>query len=203
MTYLTDSLQSDWLQEGKWALDKIESSEGTEAFQSAAAICPEFGIFYSGWSNYLRAKLYSALPINGVIDSASFVTACIRIAKCFGQSTTPYLKTYASASWPADNFTAIASLVLHDRLLTPRFATLISSWLDSVDTRLDPQTDLVPHSVNAYTGVPDEGARGCSQTLIIRLLFEIDSCRACTHYNNFQRQFVTTFLGIPAHTGIP
>jgi hypothetical protein len=198
MTSLPDSVRYDWLEEGKWALDNIESPKGTEAFQTASTICPEFGIFYCGWSNYLRAKLFSVQPVNGVVDSATLASACTGIAECYSRSATPFLQTYSSASWPADNFPAIASLAIYDRVLTPRFEELILTWLNSVDTHLDPQTGLIPHSVQSYTGKTDEGTRGCSQALIIRLLFEIDSARACMYYNNFHRQFVTTFLGMPA-----
>ncbi|TCM51817.1 hypothetical protein [Kribbella sp. VKM Ac-2568] len=91
-------------------------------------------------------------------------------------------------AWPVDSTVAIASLRLHDHLVTPRFQPTVSRWLDGVKTRLDPATGLMPHQVTPVS----TGARATSQSMIHRFLVEIDPDFARSQYGIFREKFVTS-----------
>jgi hypothetical protein len=119
------------------------------------------------------------------------------LAKSFHDSPTPFLPSYPGQAWPVDSVVAVAALCLHDRLLRPRFIETINKWLLNVQLYLDPATGLIPHSVNPESGLPIQGARGSSQSLINRFLLEIDPHWGLEQYTLFRQQFVSTFFGIP------
>jgi hypothetical protein len=91
---------------------------------------------------------------------------------------------------------AIASLRLHDRLLTPSYDVTVIRWLANVQARLDPATQLMPHTVDADTGAPTSGAQGTSQSVIARFLPEIDPDFARQQYTRFRTWFLAAPLGL-------
>lgn len=185
------------LTEARSALQRINSPAGTAIF--AKNTNPTYGIFHAGWSTWLQGNIL-ALQHGQYTDAAEvtqFQERCEEIARAFRTSTTPFLCSYPKSAWPADNIVAMASLRLHDRLFTPRYDSLITHWLQEVQHRTDSSTGLIPHSVIAETGLLREGARGSSQTLMLRFLVFIDEKFAREQYTLFRQKFVTTWCGLP------
>ncbi|MGC4804384.1 hypothetical protein [Micromonospora sp. DT233] len=188
--------RAEALREARWALARLESPAGTAPFQ--AALTPAYGIFWQGWTNWLRGGVLALQPADrrDPAEAARFATASAAIGRAFDTSDSPFLPAYPGQAWPVDSTVAVASLRLHDALLPPRFAGTVSRWLDDVRQRLDPGTGLMPHRVELVTGAPTEVARATSQTMIQRFLVDIDPAFAREQYLRFRDRFVATPLGL-------
>ncbi|GAA3579777.1 hypothetical protein GCM10022419_071550 [Nonomuraea rosea] len=185
------------LREARWALARLESPEGRAPFSQD--LTPSYGVFYRGWCNWLRGGALSLQPA-GRRDPAElrrFASDSAELGKAFDDSRSPYLAAYPGQAWPVDSTVAMASLRLHDALAaSPRFAGTAARWLQSVRTRLDPRTGLLPHRAEPGTGEPAEVARGSSQSMIQRFLPGIDPAFAAGQYLRFRDRFVVTPLGL-------
>lgn len=191
------SLQQHALREAAWALQRMESPMGKAPFDSQLA--PPYGVFHTGWTALLRGAMLE-LQQPTARDTAElrhFAQQCHSLADAFANSSTPFLSSYRTMAWPADNVVAIAALQLHDHVLTARYTELIATWLQRVRERLDTATGLIPHAVEYRTGVAMEGARGSSQSLMLRFLPMIDTAFAQEQYQRYRRLFVTSFVGLP------
>lgn len=174
-------------QEARWALEHLETSQGRAPF--SAGLTPAYGVFYQGWTNWLRGGILS-LRTDPVLRER-FEESSAALASAFDAAPTPYLAAYPGQAWPVDSTVAMASLRLHDRLLPPRYGATVRRWLAGVRTRLDPATGLMPHTVDPVTGAPTSGARGTSQSIIQRFLTDIDPAFAREQYLRFRSLFVT------------
>ncbi|AGZ44949.1 hypothetical protein [Actinoplanes friuliensis] len=172
--------------EARWALSRLETPAGREPF--SASLTPAYGVFYQGWTNWLRGAVLSLRPDPAL--QRDFETASAALAAAFDASPTPYLAAYPGQAWPVDSTVAIASLSLHDKILPPRYAPTRARWLAGVRDRLDPVTGLLPHTVDVRTGAPTSVARGTSQSIIQRFLVDIDPAFARSQYELFRSQFV-------------
>ena len=173
-------------EEARWALARLEAPAAQAPF--SAGLTPAYGVFYRRWLNWLRGGILSLGPDAGLRER--FEASSAALAKAFDAAPTPYLTAYPGQSWPVDSTVAIASLRLHDRLLTPRYGTTVTRWLDGVRARLDPVTGLMPHTVDPTTGAPTSTARGTSQSIIQRFLVDIDPAFARSQYLRFRSLFV-------------
>lgn len=186
------------IQEALFAYDEINSEKARWTFDRD--LIPEYGIFYGGWKNYLLSKLLSVdTTFHGhekYIEE--FKSQCDQITHAIHISKSPYLQSYKSQSWPADMFIAVASLSNYDKIFKPKYHTEIDNWIQDVLQRLDPATYLIPHKVDAETGKSIEGSRGCSMSLILRMLAEIKPELAQEQYKFFKTNFVTTTFGLPS-----
>ncbi|MEV6595652.1 hypothetical protein AB0M36_02185 [Actinoplanes sp. NPDC051346] len=174
-------------QEARWALERLESPAGRAPF--SAGLTPAYGVFYQGWTNWLRGGILSMRPDPALRER--FEASSAALAAAFDAAPTPYLVAYPDQAWPVDSTVAIASLRLHDKLLPPRYAATVTRWLDGVRSRLDPVTALMPHAVDPVTGAPASVARGTSQSMIQRFLVDIDPAFAREQYLRFRSTFVT------------
>jgi hypothetical protein len=190
-------LRDSALQRARHALQQLESPEGRRPFP--ADLKPSYGIFYNGWKTWLHGKIVAAqdAATRDTIEAGRFITDCEVLADAFDRSETPFLQSYRDAAWPSDALLAIAALHLHDHLFAPRFTRTIARWLAEVQQRLDPATGLLPHRVHPQTGYPIEGARGSSQSLMLRFLAEVDPEFARSQYARYRTAFLTTWLGLP------
>lgn len=191
-------LHEQALEEARWALERLDSPAGRAAF--APTLDPPHGVFYVGWSNWLRGGILLLQPAEGrdAREVARFERDCIALAEAFERSATPFLTSYPRQAWPVDSVVGVAALRLHDRLLPPRFAATVEDWLEEAQKRLDPATGLLAHTSDPLTGEPWQGARGSSQSIIARFLLEIDPEWGHEQYALFRQHFVTTRLGVPA-----
>ncbi|MBB4760823.1 hypothetical protein ACFQFC_32230 [Amorphoplanes digitatis] len=172
--------------EARWALSRLETPAGREPF--SASLTPAYGVFYQGWTNWLRGGVLSLRPDPAL--RRDFEASSAELAAAFDASPTPYLAAYPGQAWPVDSTVAIASLRLHDKLLPPRYAGTVARWLTGVRQRLDPATGLLPHTVDPVTGAPTSVARGTSQSIIQRFLVDIDPAFARAQYLRFRSLFV-------------
>jgi hypothetical protein len=185
------------LEEANWALERLERDAARAAF--SRDLDPPYGVFYSGWSNWLRGGLLLLQPEQSrpLAQVDRFQAECQALALAFDRSPTPFLPAYPGQAWPVDSVVAIATLRLHDSLFPARFGTTTQRWLEGAQDRLDPATGLLPHRVDSQTGEALEGARGSSQSLVARFLVEVDPEWGRSQYALFRRQFVAPFLGAP------
>ncbi|GAA4251902.1 hypothetical protein GCM10022255_046340 [Dactylosporangium darangshiense] len=184
------------LREARWALSQLDGPQGTAPF--SAELAPRYGVFYAGWTNWLRGGILS-LQDPGARDAGEaerFEAASRELAAAFDASQTPFLTAYPGQSWPVDSTVAITSLRLHDRLMPQRYAGTVARWLDAARARLDPATGLLPHVTDPSTGRPLQGARASSQSVIARFLPDVDPAFAREQYLRFRELFVARPLGI-------
>ncbi len=185
------------LSESQWALERLESAQGRAVF--SAELTPPYGVFYVGWSNWLRGGILKLqTPANRNANEVErFTSELTELANAFDASETPFLQAYPSQAWPVDSTVAVAALHLHDTLFPPQFEATIKRWVEMAKTKLDPHTGLLPHRVDYRTGNLLQGTRGSSQSVIQRFLPEIDPTWASETYPIFREKFVATLLGVP------
>jgi len=186
----------DAVREARWALQRLDSPAGRAPF--SADLLPSYGVFYRGWSNWLRGGMLS-LQSGADRDPQEvrrFEDDSAALASAFDASPSPFLAAYPGQAWPVDSTVAMASLRLHDRLFSARFARTVGRWTGQVRGHLDPGTGLLPHRVDLDSGRPTEPARGSSQSIIQRFLVEIDPSFAADQYLRFRDRFVVRPLGL-------
>ncbi|MBN2004498.1 MAG: hypothetical protein JXA21_14175 [Anaerolineae bacterium] len=190
-------LHTQALEESAWALEQLDSKAGRASF--SATLDPPYGVFYVGWSNWLRGgRLMLQTPeTRDPAEVARFQSDCEALAAAFDQSATPFLNAYHSQAWPVDSVVAVATLRLHDALFPARFSNTLDRWMTAAQERLDPGTGLLPHRVDPRSGQPLEGARGSSQSIIARFLVEAYPDWGRSQYLLFRQQFLRPFLGAP------
>ncbi|GAA1034519.1 hypothetical protein GCM10009557_39440 [Virgisporangium ochraceum] len=188
--------RAEALREARWALAHLDTDAGRAPF--SAALTPSNGIFYRGWTNWLRGGVLSLQPPDrrDAGEAERFAADSAEIAAAFGAASTPFLQAYPGQAWPVDSTVAMASLRLHDTLLPPRYADTATRWVADVRARLDPATGLLPHTADPETGEAGEVARGTSQSMITRFLVEIDPTFAREQYLRFRQLYVTRPLGL-------
>ncbi|MFT4521533.1 MAG: hypothetical protein ACI8ZN_000470 [Bacteroidia bacterium] len=187
------------LAEALYSFNEINSSLAQATFHSGLE--PEFGIFYCGWRNYLLSKI---LLVDTSFENAglfihTFKAQSQEISLAMERSSTPYLASYGNQFWPGDQFVAMASLSNYNRVFEPRYKSALDAWMEDVKQWLDPFTDLVPHKVDGLTkGAIEEGARGSSIGLILRMLGDIDPKFGKDQFEFMKRSFLTTTFGLPS-----
>ncbi|MFD7614301.1 hypothetical protein [Streptomyces sp. NPDC059828] len=192
-----DTTRAEALREARWALARLDSPPGRAPFSED--LVPSYGVFYRGWTNWLRGGVLSLQPAarRDPAEVRRFTADSAALGAAFDASeSSPYLAAYPGQAWPVDSTVAMASLRLHDKLLPPRFAGTADRWLRAVRDRLDPRTGLLPHRVDLATGAPAEVARATSQSMIQRFLVDIDPSFADQQYARFRDRYVTRPLAL-------
>ncbi len=186
------------LEEALYAYNQINSSKAKSIFDQTLE--PENGIFYVGWSNYLLSKILLLDSNFNESDNykSEYIKNCNLIVRAYKQSSSPFLQSYQDQAWPADMCVAMASLKNFEKFYDNRFHSIITAWVEQVKLKVDPITKLIPHKVNATDGTTIEGARGCSISLILRLLSEIDQDFSIEQYGLYKKNFVSTTFGLPS-----
>ncbi len=186
-------LHQDALTEATWAYRQILSPEGRQPFSKDMR--PTYGAFYQGWSNYLLGKIIQCQGIENTStrELSEFKEKSKTIAKGLSDNGWNYMPSYIGMEWPADNVVALASLGLHDQLLPSSFKSDLAKWLKNVQLKLDKETGLIPHATSPQV----EGARGSSQSLMLRFLLDIDEGFALEQFEKYRKQFVTYRFGLP------
>jgi hypothetical protein len=148
--------------EARWALARLESPAGREPFD--VGLTPAYGVFYQGWTNWLRGGVLSLGPDPAL--RRDFESASAALAAAFDAAPTPFLAAYPGQAWPVDR------------------------WLAGARQRLDPATGLLSHTVDPVSGAPTSVARGTSQSIIQRFLVDVDPAFARSQYLRFRSLFV-------------
>ncbi|MFC4070016.1 hypothetical protein [Actinoplanes subglobosus] len=170
-------------EEAAWALARVESPAGRAPFDASAI--PAYGVFYAGWTNWLRGGLLTLR--DDPAERARLDADSQALAAAFDASPTPFLTAYPGQAWPCDSTVAIASLRLAG---ATRFAPTVDRWVSRARGLLDPATGLLPHHVDPTTGALVDGARGTSQAIIQRFLVDVDPVFAREQYLLFREGFL-------------
>lgn len=173
------------------ALISLNSSKGKAVFPQQ--LKPEYGIFYSGWTNYLLGK--KLILQKNTQDSILFEQQCEKIEKAYKTNPTIFLQSYVGLSWPCDNIVAIASLALHDKIYTPKYTTFITQYVQQLKINLD-KDGLIPHKTDYNTQKVIEEAKGSSQSLLLVFLKDIDEQFAQEQFTIYKRKFLTKRFGL-------
>jgi hypothetical protein len=192
------TIKQQALQEAIYAFQELNKKTTKGNFDSR--LYPEYGIFYCGWRNYLLSKILfvdSNCKNNDALKII-FKAQCDTIVDALQKSNSPYLESYHAQCWPADMCVAMASVSNHEKIFTPKYKPFIKKWLGDIKAKLDKNTTLIPHKVDYETGNTIEGARGCSISLILRLMTEIDTNFANEQYQKYMQHFATTTFGLPS-----
>ncbi|BDS13912.1 hypothetical protein [Aureispira anguillae] len=189
-------IRLEGLQEIDWALEELERSYAQELFPHT--IQPQRGIFYLGWKNYLLGQKLALQNSENweSVDRIQFEQQCAAIYTAYQTTSKVYLASYVDLAWPADNMVAVASLALYNRNLEPKYDLFIKKWIQQVKEKLDPATQLIPHEVEYENAAVREGARGCSQSLMLNFLLEIDAKFAQEQFKKYKKQFLDNRFGL-------
>lgn len=192
----TDPRREHHLDEARRAVQQVRSSQARSTFN--AQLEPPYGAFYAAWSLYLLAE-YIRSAGNDAPKAlvVSFETECERFAEAVNRSGTPFLPSYADASWPADTAVGIAALGIHDQVLEPRYAETIDFWVYRARLLLDYELDAISHAADPETGIAIGGVRGSSLALTSRVLIDADPEFAAEQYSVLRRYFVDYTWGVP------
>lgn len=199
----TLSTKTTALHEALYAYDQISSTKAKSLFDPT--LHPENGIFYLGWNNYLLSKL---LQLDSSYNGNKYYKNiynrnCELIVDALTHSSSPFLQSYQYQAWPADMCVAMASLSNYEKINDKRYHTVITNWVTEIKSKVDPRTKLIPHKVHPDNGETIEGARGCSISLILRLLSEIDADFSKDQYALYKKNFISTTFGLPSISEYP
>ncbi len=182
--------------EGRWALTRLESADGTAPF--TMSLSPRFGVFYAGWCTLLRGGILLLVPPEqrNQAELTRYRNDCAEIGAAFAKSRSPFLESYPGQCWPCDSVVAIAALRIQSAVEPGEATPTVDNWLAAASNFTDSATGLYPHRVD-IAGHAVEGPRGSSQSIIQRFLPEIDADLAARQYQSFRKNFVGTPLRIP------
>lgn len=192
------------LDQARWALSNIESDAGKAPF--ASSLDPPYGMFYVGWSNYLRSGIVAMQDNPPEVEVLALQEACDQIVDSVsrsGEAGSPFVASYPGQVWPVDAFPAMVSVKGCATLVDVSYEEPISKWLEAVaaygDATGTQSTALLPHRTEPRL----EGPRATSQTMILRFLYELDPDLAVRQYESFRAQFISHRLGLPVAIEYP
>lgn len=196
--HLPDSspIYEEGIEEISNAVHKVFSEKATYIFDESLHL--KYGAFYMGWSTYLLGeKLRIQNPSRrNVKELALFKKRCRMIAYALDTQKSPYLESYQGSAWPADGVLAVSALNTDNKYLKGNHQEVVRGWLNKVKQHLDPNTMLIPHSVDALTGETLQGARGCSQSLMLNFLYNLDPSFANQQFVKYKDLFLDKTLGL-------
>jgi hypothetical protein len=180
--------------EVEWVIERLESEAGRAPFPKEQAV--EHGVFYLGWLNRLVGGLLllQPEPERDPRRVALFHRQSEALAQAFTASPSHHLEAYPGQSWPVDNVVALTSLQLHDTLYGTGYQSVIHQFLAFARGHPDPATGLLPHSIDARTGLLREGSRGSSLVLALSFLPELDPDFARSQYRRFRKLYAIPML---------
>lgn len=187
--------RDETLREIEWALREQEKPYATAPFQATQV---PMGVFYLGQNNLLLGKYLSAFKNPSDRPAAAverFHRQSALLHDAFMASPIRHLHTYPGMCWPADNVTALTSLLVHDQLYATKYRDAYEAWKSFTTAHPDPATSMTPGMVNADTGEPVQPARGCANSWNLAMLAEFDPVYAMSQYQLFKRHFGIRRLG--------
>jgi hypothetical protein len=195
----TGQTKAKAIEEAKYAYEQINSEAGRSIFDPN--LVPAYGAFYLGWNNYLLSKwlqIDTTAPDRDHYEKVYQRQSAYLAELVAKNAGSPFFQSYVNECWPADMCVAMASLANYERVFDGRYKHVVSGWVEHITPKMDPYTGLLPHKVHATDGSVMEGARGCSISLIIRFLSEIDSGFAQQQYRLYKQNFIANTLTLPS-----
>lgn len=189
----------DARREAARAVAALESAPGTAPF--SADLRPRYGIFHAGWSLLLRARSARLAPGGGASGELRRIRAdagevAAAVSEALDHGGSPFLAAYPGQAWPVDTVVAMAALRAADEVTGSDHRALVDRWRSRASELSDPGLGLLPHRVDAESGVALDGPRGTSQSIIQRFWPVIDHRGAGASYRRFRAAFVTTEWGL-------
>ncbi len=180
--------------EATWALEQYEQPYVVGPFTTTQV---RYGVFWLGQRNLVLGQLLEILPESRrpkhLVEE--FHTNTKSLAEAFLGSPTGHLDSYPGLCWPADNVTALASLLLHDKLYSTQYRIAYEHWREWTLNNPDPHTGLPAGHLDSRTGYLLQPARGCANSWVLALLPEMDSELALDLYGLYRKYFLVTRLG--------
>ncbi len=188
------ALHAAAVREIEWALREQEKPYVIASFHPTEV---PMGVFYLGQTNLLLGQyleiLNPATRPPALVERFHKQSAALRDA--FVASPTHHLQTYPGDAWPADNVTALASLLLHDELFATHYRDAYDSWKAFTTAHADPATSMTPGMINVTLGTPAQPARGCGNSWGLALLARYDPAYARGQYAFYKKHFAIDRLG--------
>ncbi len=173
------------------AIAKINSPEAYAIF--SAELAPKYGIFYNGWKAFTIGSFFELKPElkhhSALWDD--YAATCEAIATAYDNAPTPYLESYEYGTWAGDNMVGIAAIAQYNRIDTAKYEATLRKWLHQTRQKLG----IFPQTITR-NGETDVG-RGCTESLILSLLPDIDSAFADEEYAKYTQEFKDTHFGMP------
>ncbi len=193
------------LREARWAWAELGEPHARGAFERASHLSPQYGVFYTGWRNYLLAGilLLQSEAERDQAELAIYQEQAAQIALALTAAELPFLESYPNAVWPGDTFPAVVSLHAYATLVDDRYEAVVATWLDEVQTYQTQTGTLLPHFVNAQTGAVVQPQRATSTVMLVRFLYELDQQFAEQTYRTLRAQHVAKVWGFPAALEYP
>lgn len=190
------NLYHEAIAEINFAFEAVNSVEGKAGFDETLSI--PYGAFYAGWNNYLLGKklLLQSGEQPDSLQVKQFQAQCQQLATAIQAEATPFPESYQHGTWPADAIVCVASLALHDELFDPRYEEVIAQWIARAQALTDP-FGLLPHRVDPESGKALEYSRGCSQSLALNFLLDIDPVFARQQFEIYKSEFLDYRFGLP------
>lgn len=191
-----NALYEEAMQEIDFAHRALDSQDGRSTFDQTLPI--PYGAFYTGWNNYLLAKKlllqdeeqHDSLLVN------QFKLQCDQLAAGIQSDATPFPESYRQQAWPCDAMVCVASLALHDELFDPLYEDVITQWVERAQVGTD-SFGLLSHRVTADSGKAVQCSRGCSQSLGLNFLLDIDPVFARQQFEIYKAEFLDYRFGLP------
>lgn len=192
----TSYVYQEGIEELTWAIGQVQTPESKLIFDETLPL--KYGAFYMGWTTYLLgSKLKVQVPEDrNEVEVALFKKNCRMIQFALEQQELPYLESYRGNTWPADGIIAVSALQLNNTYLDGNMHETIKDWLLKVKDNLDKIYGLIPHKVSHVTGDNIGGVRGCSQSLILNFMNDIDPSFAKEQFNIYKSLFIDTKMGL-------
>ncbi len=189
-----DKLRETAITEASWALEQYEHLYVVGPFANTQV---RNGVFWLGQRSLVLGRLLSILPQSRrprlLVDE--FHRNAKSLFKAFMASPTAHLDSYRGLCWPADNVTALASLLLHDELYSTNYRLAYERWREWTRANSDPRTGMPAGHLNSRTGELLQPARGCANSWILALLPEMDPELAVEMYGQYRKHFLINRLG--------
>ncbi len=192
----TSKLYTEGIEELTWTINQTQTSKAKSIFNETLPL--KYGAFYMGWTTYLLgSKLKIQRPENRNIKEVKlFKKNCRAIQYALEQQDLPYLESYGGNTWPADGIIAVSCLQLNNKYFKGKMDKTIQNWILKVKENLDSEYGLIPHKVSSVTGESLAGVRGCSQSLILNFIYDIDSTFAQNQFERYKTLFLDNKFGL-------
>jgi hypothetical protein len=183
-----DALKKDAIARLSYAVEQVTKGYAFDPFRDTQV---RLGVFWLGQRNLLLARLLRAMPEQERPEHlvTEFHENSQQLADAFLASPHRHLDSYDGMVWPADNVTALLSIVLHDRLYGTDYGRAYQEWKRWTLDHLDPATGLMGGRLDSDTGALLEPARGSGNSWITALLADIDPEFARDLYSRYRKHF--------------
>ena len=178
-----------------WALEKQNEPLVVRPFTETQV---RRGVFWLGQRNYLLGRFLETTPPADRLaeKEEEFHNNFQVLTQAFIDSPTHHLDSYPAMCWPADNVTALASLLIHDRVYrSTQGNEAYTAWKTWTTAHSDPATGLPAGRLDSRNGSLGEPARGCANSWIIGLLAREDPEYTVNFYQSYLRCFSIRRLG--------